>query len=177
MMRARIHLNYFLLGLFAVLIVAEIPRLLSAAETGSAVILDASRSQPRRVEDATATSVQRDYGHAWRSLAAAMEENKVQSLGPDFVGLAKEQLSQTIAEQGRTGLKRRYIDHGHQLLVAFYSPDGSAMELHDTARLEIQLLDGDKVVHSDQGTFYFLVLMTPAESSWKVRLLESVPGF
>ena len=29
----------------------------------------------------------------------------------------------------------------------FYSPEGSAMELHDTAQLQIQLLDGDKVVH------------------------------
>jgi hypothetical protein len=51
------------------------------------------------------------------------------------------------------------------------------MELQDTVRLEIQLLDGDKVVHSDQGTFHVLALMTPAENSWKVRLLESVSGF
>jgi hypothetical protein len=110
-------------------------------------------------------------------MAAAMEENKIGLLGADFVGLAKEQLSQAIAEQGKSGLKRRYIDHGHQVRVVFYSSDGSAMELHDTVRLEIQLLDGDKVVQHEQGTFHFLALMTPAENSWKVRLLESVSGF
>jgi hypothetical protein len=122
-------------------------------------------------------SVERDYGHAWHAMAAAIEENKIGLLGSDFVGLAREQLSQAIAEQGKSGLKRRYIDHGHQVRVVFYSSDGSAMELHDTVRLEIQLLDGDKVVHREQGTFHFLALMTPAENSWKVRLLESVSGF
>ena len=55
-------------------------------------------------------------------MAAAMEENKIGLLGSDFVGLAKEQLSQAIAEQGNSGLKRRYIDHGHQVRVVFYSP-------------------------------------------------------
>ena len=176
-MRARIHVRHLLFGLLAVLIAAAAPLLLSAAETGFAVVLDASQSQPRHVEETTMASVQRDYGHAWHSMAAAMEENKVALLGSDFVGLAKEQLSQAIAEQGKSGLKRRYIDHGHQVRVVFYSPDGSAMELQDTVRLEIQLLDGGKVVFSDQGTFHYLALMTPAENSWKVRLLESVPGF
>src|ERR1035437_9554897 len=121
--------------------------------------------------------VPRDYRHAWHAMAAAMEENKAGLLGSDFVGLAKDQLSQAIVDQSKSGLKRGYIDHGHQVRVVFYSPDGSAMGLHDPVRIEIQLLDGVKVVHSDQGTFYFLTLMTPAENSWKVRLLESVSGF
>jgi hypothetical protein len=159
------------------LLAAAAPLLLSAAETGFAVILDTSQSQPRHVEETTMASVERDYGHAWHAMAAAIEENKIGLLGSDFVGLAREQLSQAIAEQGKSGLKRRYIDHGHQVRVVFYSSDGSAMELHDTVRLEIQLLDGDKVVHREQGTFHFLALMTPAENSWKVRLLESVSGF
>ncbi|MGA2961724.1 MAG: hypothetical protein ABSD96_08630 [Candidatus Korobacteraceae bacterium] len=174
-MRARIHVRHLLFVLLAALIAAAIPVL--AAETGFAVNLDTSQAQPRHVEETTMTSVQRDYGHAWQTMAAAMEENNTGLLGSDFVGLAKEQLSQVISEQGKSGLKRRYIDHGHQVRVVFYSPDGSAMELHDTVRLEIQLLDGNKIVYSDQGTFHFLALMTPAENSWKVRLLESVSGF
>ena len=174
-MRARIHIRHVVFGLLAALIAVAAP--LPAAETGFAVILDTSQSQPRHVEEGTMASVQRDYGHAWHAMAAAMEENKAGLLGSDFVGLAKDQLSQVVADQSKSGLKRRYIDHGHQVRVVFYSHDGSAMELHDTVRLEIQLLDGDKVVHSDQGTFYFLAVMTPAENSWKVRLLESVSGF
>ncbi len=176
-MRARIQVRHLLFGLLAALLALAAPLLLSAAETGFAVILDTSQSQPRHVEETTMASVERDYGHAWRAMAAAMEENKIGLLGSDFVGLAKEQLSQAIAEQGNSGLKRRYIDHGHQVRVVFYSSDGSAMELHDTVRLEIQLMDGDKVISSDQGTFHFLALMTPAENSWKVRLLESISGF
>ena len=174
-MRTRIHVRHLLFVLLAALIAAAIPVL--AAETGFAVNLDTSQAQPRHVEETTMTSVQRDYGHAWQTMAAAMEENNTGLLGSDFVGLAKEQLLQVISEQGKSGLKRRYIDHGHQVRVVFYSPDGSAMELHDTVRLEIQLLDGNKIVYSDQGTFHFLALMTPAENSWKVRLLESVSGF
>jgi hypothetical protein len=176
-MRARLYGRHLRFGWLAVLMVAAAPLLLAAAETGFAVILDASQAQPRHVEETTMASVQRDYGHAWRAMAAALEENRAGLLGTDFVGLAKEQLSQAIAEQGKSGLKRRYIDHGHQVRVVFYSSDGSAMELHDTVRLEIQWLDGNKVIHSEQGTFHYLALMTPAENSWKVRLLESVPGF
>jgi hypothetical protein len=176
-MRARIQVRHLLFGLLAALVAAVAPLLLSAAETGFTVVLDTSQAQPRHVEETTMASVQRDYSHAWRAMATAMEENKIGLLGGDFVGLAKEQLSQAIAEQNKSGLKRRYIDHGHQVRVVFYSPDGSAMELHDTVRLEIQWLDGNKVVYRDQGTFHFLALMTPAENSWKVRLLESVSGF
>lgn len=176
MTRRRINVGYFLLGLLAVLASAA-PRLLSAAETGFAVVLDGTRAQPRSLEAATAASVQRNYAHAWQAIAAAMEQNQSQLLNADFVGIAKDQLAQAIDEQGKRGLKRRYIDHGHQVEVVFYSPDGSAVELHDDARLEIQYLDGNKIVHSEQGTFHFLVLMTAAEASWKVRLLENVPGF
>jgi len=173
----RAYGRHKLLGWLAVAIAVAAPMLLAAAESGFAVVLDASQAQPRRVEETTVASIQRDYGNAWRAMAAAMEENRAGLLDNEFVGLAKEKLSKAITEQNQSGLKRRYIDRGHQLKVVFYSPDGSAMELHDTARLEIQLLDGDKVVHREEGTFHYLALMTPAQNSWKVRLLESVPGF
>ncbi len=173
-MRARIQVRYLWFGLLAASIAAAAPSL--AAETGFSVNLDASQAQPRHVEAATLVSVQRDYSHAWRAMAEAMDENKAALLGADSVGLAKERLAQAIAEQGKSGLKRRYIDHGHEVQVVFYSLDGSAMELHDTVRLEVQLLDGNKVVYSDRGTFHFLALMTPAENRWKVRLLEGAPG-
>jgi hypothetical protein len=57
--------------------------------------------------------------------------------------------------------------------VVFYSVEGSAMELRDTAQVEIQLLDGSKVVHSEQATVNYVALLTPTENSWKVRMLEA----
>ncbi len=50
------------------------------------------------------------------------------------------------------------------------------MELRDTVQLEVQYLDGGKVIHSERVTGHYVVLMTPAENSWKVRILQEVPS-
>jgi hypothetical protein len=50
-------------------------------------------------------------------------------------------------------------------------------KLQDTAELQIQVLDGDKLLHSEDVTLHDVALMTAAENSWKVRVLEAVPGF
>ena len=55
-MRARIHVRHLLFGLLAALIAVAAPAA-SAAETGFAVILDTSQSQPRHVEETTMASV------------------------------------------------------------------------------------------------------------------------
>jgi hypothetical protein len=57
----------------------------------------------------------------------------------------------------------------------FYSPEGSALELHDTAQLRQELLDGDTVVQSQNVTAHFLIVMTPTADHWQVRILQSVP--
>ena len=93
-----------------------------------------------------------------------MEENRPGLLNAAFVGIAKDKLTQAINNQASNGLKRRYIDRGHKVQVVFYSIDGSAIEMHDTVRLEIQLLDGSKVVHSEQATLYYIALMSPAKT-------------
>ena len=51
------------------------------------------------------------------------------------------------------------------------------MELHDTAQVQLELMDGSKVVHSEDATIHYVVLLTAAENSWKVRVLEAVPSF
>jgi hypothetical protein len=48
------------------------------------------------------------------------------------------------------------------------------MQLHDTAKLEEQILDGDTVVSSRQLTASYVVLMTVGEERWKVRLLQGL---
>jgi hypothetical protein len=134
-------------------------------------------AQPREVEDATVQAIQRDYAKAWQTLGQAMSENRADLLNASFTGIARDKLSQAISEQKKAGLHRRYVDKSHHLEVIFYSLDGSALQLRDTAEVEIQLLDGDKVIHSETATSYYVALMTPTESAWKVRVLQAVPGF
>ena len=59
----------------------------------------------------------------------------------------------------------------------FYSPEGSALQLHDTVTLQRELLDGNKVVATERLTAHYLVVMTPAADHWQVRVLQSVPDF
>ena len=156
------------LGLAAMVFGAE-------ATSSGKMSLDISKAEPRQVEEATQQAIVRDYGKAWQNMSAALEQNRADLLGPSFTGFAKDKLTKAIEDQKKNGLKRKYIDRGHKLQVVFYSVEGSAMELRDTAQVEIQLLDGSKVVHSEQATVNYVALLTPTENSWKVRMLEAEP--
>ena len=148
-----------------------------AATPAIQVQFTADNVQPRQVEDATQAAIVRDYKEAWKNLGQAMEKNRADLLDASFVGFAHDKLGQAIDEQKKNGLRRRYVDHGHKLEAVFYSYDGSAMQLKDTASVEVDLMDGDKVVASQPGTIFYTVLMTPAENSWKVRDMQAVPSF
>lgn len=140
------------------------------------VTLDIQNASPRQIEDATEKAVARDYASAWQAMAEALEQNRADLLSANFIGTADDKLVETIKQQKQAGLRRRYVDRGHKVQATFYSSEGSAMELHDTAQLHVELLDGDKVVSSQDVTTHFVVLMTAAENSWKVRVLQEVPS-
>ncbi len=175
----RLALGYVLLalGLALLLGIASLPLHVFAAAPAVAMKVDASAAGPRQVEDSTVQAIQRDYSTAWKQLSQAVDENRADLLNGSFVGTAREQAAQLIKSQAHNGLHQRWVDHGHNVQVAFYSIDGSSMLLHDTTEMEIQQLDGGNVVHSEQVTVHYLALLTPAENSWQVRVLESVPGF
>jgi hypothetical protein len=147
------------------------------ADTQPAISLNVQNAGPRSVEDSTQRSVARDYGAAWKAMTQALEQNRADVLSLNFTGTAADKLTATIADQQKNGLRQRIVDKGHAVDAVFYSPEGSAMELHDTAQVQLQLMDGDKVVHSEDATLHYVVLLTAAENSWKVRVLETVPGF
>ncbi len=140
------------------------------------VDLNADNLGPRSIEDLTSKSVPRDYAFAWQTMAQALEQNQLGLLDGYFTGFAKNNLTDLIKQQMQSGVHVRYIDHGHKLEGIFYSPNGDAMQLRDRAELEIQILDGDKVISSEQVHRIYMVLMTPGADRWLVRSLESIPG-
>ena len=162
--------------LVAVLLTAGVVAAFSAtSSSGPKVELNAEGAQPRQLEDTTELAIVRDYSAAWKALATAMSENRSDALDAGFVGVARNNFAQAIEGQKQAGLRRRYTDRGHKLQAVFYSPEGSAMQLHDIAQYDLEILDGDTVVHREQITEPYMVLMTVAEGSWKVRVLESLP--
>lgn len=163
--------------LMAMSIAPFLPHPPAYADTHPAISLNVQNAGPRHVEDTTERSVARDYGAAWKSMVEALDENRPEVLNFNFTGTAADKLTATIADQQKSGLHQRIVDKGHAVDAVFYSPEGSAMELHDTAQVQLQLMDGDKVIHSEEATLHYVVLLTAAENSWKVRVLETVPGF
>jgi hypothetical protein len=153
------------------------PRLQTYAATQPSVALSVRSAGPRQVEDTTERAVARDYAAAWQAMAEALKQNRTDVLGGNFIGNANEKLVATIEDQRKNGLHQQIVDRSHTVEAVFYSPEGSAMELHDTAQVQLQLMDGSKVVHSEDATIHYVVLLTAAENSWKVRVLEAVPSF
>jgi hypothetical protein len=174
----RDRMGWFLVtvGLLIVVVVLGLPNSLFGAAPPKSpdVRLDISKAAPRDVEEQTEQSIVRDYGKAWQTLEQSLEENRPDLLSANFAGYALDRWGQTVKAQNASGLSRRIVDHGHHLEVAFYSVDGSAMQLRDTAQLEVQYLDKGKVIHNETMTARYMVLMTPAESSWKVRILQEI---
>jgi putative sterol carrier protein len=128
------------------------------------------------VEDTTEKAIARDYARAWNSMMMALSQNRSDVLDPDFVGVALDGLRERVNQQQQSGLHTRYVDRGHNLQAIFYSAEGSAIQLRDTAQFDVQFLDGDKVVHQEQRTENYTVVMTAAENRWKVRVLQAAIG-
>jgi hypothetical protein len=108
-------------------------------------------------------------------MAQALEQNRTDLLDGYFTGTAKQNLTQLVADEKKTDVRVRYLDHGHKLEGLFYSPAGDAMQLRDRARLEIEVMDGQKVIHSEEVSLQYMVLMTPGADRWLVRDLEVAP--
>lgn len=143
--------------------------------SGLKVELAVEKAQPREVEDTTQEAIVRDYASAWKAMEQSLGNNGDSGLAANFAGTALDELQRRLDSQRKAGVRTRYIDRGHKLEAIFYSPEGSAMQLHDTAQVEIQTYDGSTLVSSQPATLHYVVLMTTAEDRWKVRLLEGVP--
>ena len=156
---------------------AMVARYTVLAAPAPALSINVEKSAPRQVEEATAKSVARDYTAAWQAMTQALDQSRKDLLAAGFVGTAQEKLVAQVEQQQKSGLREHLVDKGHTVDVVFYSSEGSAMELHDTVRLQIEVMDGSKVIHSEDATVHYVALLTAAENSWKVRMLETVPAF
>jgi hypothetical protein len=138
------------------------------------VHLDAIGLSPRPIEELTGTTIARHYALAWHDLALGFESDQADGLDEEFVGFARDRLTQRIDEQKQTGMHVRILDHGHHLRAVFYSMDGTAMQLADHVQLEIQTFDGNKLVDTQNSPHDYIVLMTPGADRWYVRDLQEV---
>lgn len=146
-----------------------------AADQGSVRVEATHLRGPRPLAEQTRTAVIRDYLEAWKSLETAMADNHAGLLDQDFVGTAKDKLADTIQEQRSLGLSTRYQNESHDLQIVFYSPEGLSIQLVDNVTCDMQLVDRGAVRISQQVHTRYIVLLTPSEVRWRVRVLQAQP--
>ncbi len=130
----------------------------------------------RVLEKSTEAEAIRDYLQAWESMGAALNTNQAALLDPGFVGTARDKLAEAIAEQVKAGVRTRYQAQSHDLQFVFYSPEGQSLELVDTVEYEQQVLAADKNLTTGRVRTRYLVVMTPAEVRWRVRVFQADTG-
>jgi len=137
--------------------------------------LSVAGAGPRKLEATLQQSIPRDYAKAWQTLEAALESGNPTELDRYWVGVAHDKFQRLVSDQAITGVEVRYEKPSHHLQAVFYPADGAALLLYDTVTLEIEILRSGKTVHSESTTEKYLVLMTPAQDRWLVRVLQAVP--
>jgi hypothetical protein len=130
---------------------------------------------PRSLEEQTQAAVIRDYLQAWQGFHAALEQNRPELLEGEFVGTARDRLADTIQQQGKLGIRTRYQDRSHNVQITCYTPDGLSIELTDNVEYDVQLIEHEKLLTTQRERARYVVVLTPAEVRWKVRVFQSVP--
>ena len=129
----------------------------------------------RQLQDETATTVVRDYVESWQSMAAALQQNRADLLDQDFVGTAKEKLTDTLHQQAALGIQTHYQDRVHDIRIVFYSPDGLSVQLVDNVEYDQEVVDHQKVLTTEHTHARYIVVLTPAETRWRVRIFQAEP--
>jgi hypothetical protein len=129
----------------------------------------------RQLEKQTAPAVVRDYIESWQKMSAALDRNQPALLSADFVGAAREKLAATIATQSKIGIHSRYLDTSHNLQIVFYSPEGQSIQLIDHVEYDEQVMNQDKVLATQHLKARCVVVLTPAQTRWKVRIFQAGP--
>jgi hypothetical protein len=147
----------------------------SEADTSRFDFTNTSTS-PRELEDQTQNAIKREYAAAWQNMDDALAQNRADLVDKSFVGGERDQLLRQIDQQKKNGITSKLDDRSHKVEFAFYSPEGTAIELHDTVELSQDTMDGGKSIHSDSTTQKYVVIFTLVGDKWKVRTLQQVAG-
>lgn len=127
----------------------------------------------RPLEKQTESAVIRDYLESWKSFRAALDQNQPSLLDTDFVGTARDRLASTVEAQAKLGIHTRYQDREHDLQIVFYSPEGLSLQLIDNVVYDQQVLDHEKVLTTTQVRARYVVVLTPSETRWRVRIFQA----
>lgn len=128
---------------------------------------------PRALQEQTQSAAIRDYLQGWKTLSAALDQNASGLLDRDFVGTARDQLAEAVQQQTAAGIHTRYQDKSHDIQIVFYSPEGLSIELTDDVQYDVQVLEHDKVQTAQQVHAHYIVVLTPAEVRWRVRVFQA----
>lgn len=172
---SRIRLSPISRGLGRLLLCAAVSAVAGSAvaEAPSVKIEPANLNGPRQLADQTAQAAVRDYLEAWQSMSTALNENRAGLLDADFVGDAKDKLAEAIRDQSKLGLRSTYQDRAHDVQIVFYSPEGLSIELTDTVDYDVQITDHDKQAGTQHVHTRYLVVLTPSELRWRVRVMQA----
>jgi len=130
----------------------------------------------RALERTTETAVIRDYLQSWKSFQTALDQNQAALLDEDFVGTARDKLATAVDDQVKAGIHTRYEDKSHDMQIVFYSPDGLSIQLIDKVEYQEQVFDHDKLLAAKPAHVRYVVILTPSEVRWKVRVFQATAG-
>jgi predicted PhzF superfamily epimerase YddE/YHI9 len=106
-------------------------------------------------------------------MKTALEQNRADLLSPSFVGTAKDKIAETIQQQSALGISTRYEDRAHDIQIVFNSPEGLSIELTDKVEYDVQVLDHDRVKTIQHVSARYVIVLTPAEVRWRVRVFQA----
>lgn len=161
--------------LFAMICGMTLP-LYGVAQDASVKIEPPALQGSRILEKPTEQSVVRDYLHSWKTLSMALDNNNPAGLNTEFAGTALDMLTNTIDAQAKAGIHTRYVERSHDLQIIFYSPEGLSIQMTDDVAYDQQVLDKDKVVTTQPVHRRYLIVMTPSEVRWRVRIFQAEAG-
>jgi len=144
-----------------------------AADEPSVHVQQPHLQGPRELQETTAKAVVQNYLDSWQSMRKALDQNRTDLIDRDFVGSAREKLAATIKQQAAAGVHTTYRDRSHDVQILFYSPEGLSIQLADDVEYDVQLSSGAKSLGTQQVKTRYIVVLTPSEVRWRVRIFQA----
>src|ERR1700719_3152609 len=107
---------------YSLIVVAVLGAICAMAAAQARVHVQTSHlERPRPLADQTAKAVIQNYVESWQTLRSALDQNRADVLDRDFVGAARDKLTETIQQQAKLGMRTIYQDRFHDVQIIFYS--------------------------------------------------------